>query len=611
MSTITLCLSAVGRERHVISIAQDASIHDLYEMARHAFASSAVHVVELKHGFPPRVMLQDSTVTLETLNVVDKDRIQVVLVEQPTNTTTTDKTTSSSSSSSAPKRPQRTAAKAATDAFGDVIRAQDALLNEQSGSQKRKRNTTTSSSSSKPNLTSYNNNRPRQPTIAGHGRRLADGVVVGRAPSPPPPRKKTRNKNVMKSTEDVSVALMGALNGNTGGGGGGGGKVGQVLRGAMRNAISNSYEASRAVVKVSCLASQNYTIVENEEKNGGTAALTVEYSKGLEGRGTFTEVVDSIPRNALEAVVAAIYTCDQELLKATTLAQLSPRVFWSLFHIFPSTLSVQDALQSLLPDLDWTLLETRKRGLSAKAKENKRQQQQEEEEQGESGTTIIEAAQEVVNAVQDAMEQQLSSAYSASSQQRQRRECAARAAMARHDDDTTTTTTNPVIWHLVTPTEHDDDELLQCIQINETTTTTQVVVEHVLSMLHSMNIHNWRQLANANISDIAEKLKVVVPETSTVESWVDFAQEQSVEEVMMIICDSRADVVEILRDECRTGTPKDLANWRSISEMLYETAAPFIRDKKVDLDDIRKWCQRAQDVLDEWEWMHWYATPVE
>jgi hypothetical protein len=163
----------------------------------------------------------------------------------------------------------------------------------------------------------------------------------------------------MKCTEDVSVALMGALNGNAGGGGG---KVGQVLRGAMRNAISNSYEASRAVVKVSSLASQNYTIVEEEGKNGGTA-LKVEYSKGLEGRGTFTEVVDFIPRNALEAVVAAIYSCDQELLKATTLAQLSPRVFWSLFHIFPSTLSVQDALQSLLPDLDWTLLETRKRGL--------------------------------------------------------------------------------------------------------------------------------------------------------------------------------------------------------------------------------------------------------
>jgi hypothetical protein len=137
MLTITLCLSAVGRERHVISIAQDASIHDLYEMARHAFASSAV--VELKHGFPPRVMLQDSTVTLETLNVVDTDRIQVVLVEQPTNTTMTNEKTSSSSSSSAaaPKRPQRAAAKAATDSFGDVIRAQDALLNEQSGSQKR------------------------------------------------------------------------------------------------------------------------------------------------------------------------------------------------------------------------------------------------------------------------------------------------------------------------------------------------------------------------------------------------------------------------------------------------------------------------------------------
>jgi hypothetical protein len=405
---------------------------------------------------------------------------------------------------------------------------------------------------------------------------LADGAVVAVAAAPQKRKMASNHKrsvNTIKTEGDVSEALMGALLHKKSGG-----KVGQVLRGAMRNAISNSYEASRALVKVSSVASRNFAIVEKDGR------LEVEYSKGLEGRGTFTEIVDSIPRNALEAVVSAICAHDQELLKAATLAQLSPRVFWSLFHIFPSSTSVQEALQSLVPTLDCNFLTIRKRSLSAKAKENKRQ------EQGESGGNI-EAAQEVVNAVEEAMEQV--SAHDAS----QRRDRAARAAMARHDPPP------PGVWQLVTPTESDDEELLQCVRIRDATHVERII----LPILHSMNIHNWRQLANAEISAVAEKVKL---SEGVVESWVDAAQEQSVDEITIEICDSRVDVVELLREESRTGTPKDLANWRFIPEMLYESA-PSLRKMGVELHDIRIWCQRAQDVLDEWEWMHWYATPVE
>jgi hypothetical protein len=585
---LQLCLSSPGRERHVISIAQDASVHDLYEMARQVFGFPAAVNMELKHGFPPRVLHESTETTLECSRVVDKDRIQVVvllLVEQHTERETKKQTaTSSSSSSDAPERPQRAAAKAASDSFGDVIRAQDALQRSTAVSQKRKRHTaitsnssSSNSSSAQPNRShakSTSTNRPRQPTTAG--RRLADGAVVAAAAPPPPPRTTRtfhRNKS-MKTEEDVSVALMGALLHK-----GAGGKVGQVLRGAMRNAISNSYEASRAVVKVSSVASHNYAIVERDGR------LEVEYSKGLEGRGTFVETVDSIPQSALEAVVSAIHAFDRELLKAATLAQLSPRVFWSLFHIFPSSTSVPEALQSLVPNLDWSFLDTRKRSLSAKAMENKRQAQ------GESGNNG-QAAQEVVNAVEEAMEQV--SACDAS----RRRDRAARAAVARHDPP-------PGVWQLVTPTERDDDELLQCIiPIHDEATHA---VERILPILHSMNIYNWRQLANATISVIAENVKLSEGE---VESWVDAAQGQSVDEIMIEICDSRVDVVELLRDESRTGTPKDLANWRCVPEMLYDSA-PSLRNMGVELHDVRTWCQRAQDVLNEWEWMHWYATPVE
>jgi hypothetical protein len=229
--------------------------------------------------------------------------------------------------------------------------------------------------------------------------------------------------------------------------------------------------------------------------------------------------------------------------------------------------------------LDWSFLESRKKTLSAKAKENLRQLE---------GEPNIEAAAEVVHAVEDAMDQL--SAYDAS----RRRDRAARAAMARNTPASAT-------WHLVTPTEYDEEELKECIQISGTQ------AERVISVLRSMNILNWRQLANANVSSLAEN--VHLPETQ-VESWVDHAQAQSVEEIMVEICDNRVEVVEILRDEARTGTPKDLANWRHLQSMLYESA-PSLVGKGVEIQDICTWCQRSQDVLEEWEWVNWYATPVE
>ena len=337
--------------------------------------------------------------------------------------------------------------------------------------------------------------------------------------------------------------------------------------------------------------------IQSSENDG---RLKVEYSKGLEGRGMWEETVDYIPRDALEAVITAIHQNDaeREMLKANTLAQVSPRVFWSLVWLFredESVNTVEECLQSLLPDLDWSFQTKRKKTLSAKAQENLRQEQSEQENADDN----LEAAQEAVQAVEDAMEQL--SEFDAS----QRRERAARAAMSRHDTGTNgETVMAETLWRLITPTEEDDEELEECIATN---VDSQNEVKRLISILHSLDIHNWRQLANAD--DVAISNATNIPQNQ-VEKWMDHAQAQSVEEMIVEVCDNRVDVVQVLRDEARTGTVKDLANWKNMPDLLY-SSAPSLSTMNVQVSDVRTWCQRAQNVMNEYEWVQWYATPVE
>ena len=223
----------------VISMENTASLKDLYQAARSSFSAT---LLSLKHGFPPTVLKESTEITLNDAGVRDKDRIIVSIHDdnnnnqnQNTATTATTKRTSS----------KRAAAKAATESFGHVIRAQDQLMRQQSNTNKkkapakRKRPATSASNA--------NRNLAKLP-----GRRLQDGAAVGGTSNRS--TKKSKSSNTFKNEEDVSVALMNALNKS------GGGKVGQVLRGAMKSAIANRYEASRAVCKVAAVQSKQYTI---------------------------------------------------------------------------------------------------------------------------------------------------------------------------------------------------------------------------------------------------------------------------------------------------------------------------------------------------------------
>jgi hypothetical protein len=645
---LSLCLTSVGKERAVISMDAHSSLNELYAVARSTFRypDSGDRIV-LQHGFPPTALPpEDDDATNRTLahvGIQDQDRIAVVVVVGVG--VTSPKTNDNHNNVVAPPptttrtRPlQRAAARAAADSFGDVIRAQDQLLQQQQQQQqqrehsKKRRALSAGRSSARTRKSSKlaaADHHGGDAGDTGDGRRLRDGkkLVVttttsaASAANQKRTKKSSSSRNAFQNEEDVSMALLNALNHNnnnnktlsasSSSSSNNNKKVGQVLRGAMKRAIANRYEASRAVSKVTAVQSNQYTIQQQQQQNDDETTLFVRYSKGLEGRGMWEETVDCISREALEAVIAAIYnssstTTEREMLLPTTLAQVSPRVFWSLVWLYrdnPEVVTIEQCLSTLMPHLDWSFLHKRKRVLSEKAMENKRQQSHNDNDDDDE-----EAAREAVQAVESAMEQPLGNYDNANPEER--RERAARAALSRHANETTATTITATTiqdeWQLVTPTERDDEELQECVATT-TNGNHHQDVSTILAALHSLDIYNWRQLANARADAIRRATNV---SRDAVERWMDYAQARSLEEMVVEICDGNANAVQALRDEARTGTIQDLSLWRHMPDLLH-SSAPSLAPMGVGVEEVRTWCRRAQRVMEEWEWVQWYATPVE
>jgi hypothetical protein len=121
-----------------------------------------------------------------------------------------------------------------------------------------------------------------------------------------------------------------------------------------------------------------------------------------------------------------------------------------------------------------------------------------------------------------------------------------------------------------------------------------------------------------------------------VQAWIDHAREESLDEIMVEICQGRIEAVELLA-HVKAATPKDLAPWKWIVDDLYtllqqavvKVTAERAANENIDNDpqrqqdthselmtvptkrDLEKWCQRAQWAIEQWEWLADYATPIE
>jgi hypothetical protein len=171
-------------------------------------------------------------------------------------------------------------------------------------------------------------------------------------------------------------------------------------------------------------------------------------------------------------------------------------------------------------------------------------------------------------------------------------------------------------WMVVTPSEYDEDELIECIQASETPLQNPKDATEIANLLVKMGAaHNWRELANqaamtlrARIVENEEKFGYITEEQ--VLQWVDHARLQSLEEIMVEICDGSISHVQTLRDKSPVNTPKDLANWVAMPDLLLEELGDST-SIGLTTEDLSRFCSRASRALDQMEWLTWYVTSIE
>eukprot|EP00934_Nitzschia_sp_Nitz4_P006186 Nitzschia sp. Nitz4//scaffold77_size91520//38466//40181//NITZ4_004888-RA/size91520-processed-gene-0.31-mRNA-1//1//CDS//3329557985//6176//frame0 len=566
-TTWKLCLAS-SKGRKILNIPASATTEELYQRAQEELQSP--DAPSMKFGFPPKPIPRDSTTILSGI-LQNQERIQVEwnAASSRSNTTSISSPKPSTSSPEPTRRAsKRAASKRAAEAMPAVIQQQEKMMKEQKKpASKRPRNTV---STSKPPT------KRAPPAVKfsaslGEGQRLSDGVKV--APPPSRGRGAKRATNPLgpsqNQTSDMSEALLGALNDS--------GKMGRVLRKGMKNAVRASYETTRTFSRLAAIQSQHFTM----ELSGNT--LKISYSGSVDKAKT-EEDVDYIPRDVLEEVIKGIHASNEEALRPENLALLSPRVLWSLVYHFGELSNVADMYKSILPDLDWSFLRRRAQQLSEKAQENLRQQQQEE-----NGDVDDTKAMEAVAAVEHSMEH-LHDHTAA-----ERKSLLAQAALRRLQAGNGTRT-----WKLITPSEPDRDELRECIA------ESPIMANLITQLMKECQVHNWRELAN--VEDTAALAKQLNQTEEIVQNWISRAQEQSVEEIILEICDGNVAAVRLLMSKARSGTPKDLAGWRSIPQFLHQQLGGD--PNCPTLEQLQVWTRRAHESLKEFQWLNWFATPV-
>jgi hypothetical protein len=563
-------------------------------------------------------------------------------------------TVSSPAATATRPRSKRAAAVQATEAFPEVLKAQDALIQQQSSPKKRTKSAAAGSvatTSSPAAAAAAKKAKPKATKFTAattEGRRLQDGSVV--APTAPVSRRRRQRPNgPASSADDPGVALLGSLQDSN--------AAGRLMRKNWKQAVNSSYEQNQAVARLAAVANYNAASAgnvtmqrvhrdgrpvpddDNMPDDDTDYSLQVTYPKGIQGRGNYVDTVDYLPEAVLKSVVAAIHPADA--LRQENLALLSPRVFWSVLYHYhqnnnnhskagsnelepappptagstgtgAASVSVHAALQALHPDLDWSFLRRRKEQLSSKAQENLRQVEEASATKSGVKANDYEAAAAAIASVEQAMGE-------LTAHDRSQRQARVRAAALRRLQGNAVVDSEN-LWQIVTPDEMDEDELTECVKSTGSGaipegTSVEILVQ---ALMQKCQIPNWRVLANADAAALATKVQLPV---DTVTAWIERAQQESVDEIIVEICQGNVDAVELLREAARSGTPKDLAAWRWIVDTLHEELVSYqeqqqhqdLKEETIALPDaetLQLWCDRAQHALVQIEWLNWYATPI-
>ena len=502
-----------------------------------------------------------------------------------------------------------------------------------------------------------------------------------------PKNKKVSSKLKLKSEQDVTDNLLKSITNPSKGG-----KIGSFLRGALRNAVGKTMEVRRANVRLGSLIVSEKFITFRRLDGGCTTATSttisssyvgkyeVCYPKGIdEGGGgkrrlEHQEIHDILSIEALKAVIISVhaehYHPDEdiiddegnndgdnnnkggrEMLRPRNMAQLSPRVFWSLwFHygiwnrvhvvddnytndatITTTATTMEEALRQISPNLNWNFLNIgRIRTLSTKARENKQIENSNyihDKFDRDEYNRSVKAVKDVENAMIDTLSGNNNNSNNNNNNNNDDknvdnnvvRDKRAKAALQRleamdtnkngycnetnqqdeMDIDNGDSGCNVNVvnnnnkynnkrWKLITPTEIDLNELIECIReggsdcddgdgedgkkessfILSTPSSSPLSLlqqqtysqqyKHFCSywanvLIDKCSIHNWRELANVEESsalihsliqshnnnnrqpNITAWSVLKIPTVDEVETWIDIARLRSIDEIMIDI----------------------------------------------------------------------------
>lgn len=619
---MTICFQVMsngGSIRRVCQMNQNCTVKDLFQQASDTVSGL---IDSLKFGYPPQTLrLSDSNkdLLIKDVGVTNQEKIFISVSSESSVTTSkvskSDTEVSNHSKTGKKKastineittevkpeyngRPRRKAAEIANDSFLHASKLMEE--NDKASKKQKKSSPKPMTPEIKEKLATARHFKTLE--SASTARRLYDGAIVGQA-------KVTRSRSSFGGgATNVEEGLMNSFGSSS--------KGARLLRQGWKQAVNSMYEQNQSVAR---LASIGANTVQFEIVNTSTSSapsLQVKYPKGVQGRSDkfYEDIVSElIDVDALKEVTRMLCNSDAttEALRPSNLALLSPRVFWSLHYHYRINKGTEEnissekdptvaCLQWIQPSINWSYLRRRATKLSTKAQENLRQKQ---EKANNESTSNWEAAVSAIESVEQAMANMYDNHSSV-----------ALGNLTERSDQ--------FEWKLETPEELDADELIECISkssLHDKFKSDDVTIFASL-LSEKCNVRNWRELANSQADDIhAMLMKIDYSKAELtvddVDSWIDYAQERSLDEIIYEICDNDDDAIELLQQAANSGTPKDLAGWLSIVPQLHQELQGCVKrslkSRSVpSQDQLKTWCQKSEIVLNQLDWLNCYLTPI-
>jgi predicted small metal-binding protein len=178
-------------------------------------------------------------------------------------------------------------------------------------------------------------------------------------------------------------------------------------------------------------------------------------------------------------------------------------------------------------------------------------------------------------------------------------------------------------WQFEVPTEDDDDEIRLCVQAS---VRDEALVDSYSGILLDEKFLNWRQIAEANPSELQQRFEFICkernvscPSLDAVDEWIVKAQQETMDEIMTEIfthADEKKGVevaVEIilLLKKTKTDTPFDFVGvWAHLppDQMLELLKCDPTRHT---VNDARRWVSRAKRAIERHPWLKDFLNRID